>query len=287
MTGFGKSICELETKNITIEIKSLNSKQLDIFTKIPTRYKEKDLQIRKKIAGALIRGKVEFSFFVESKAVESHTKINKEIVKAYFSQIVEIAEDLKISISENAFSNILRLPDSLSTNYEELDKTEWEEIFNSINIALNEVISFRNQEGLVLGNDIETRIRNISEKIPEIEKFEAQRIENIKLKLEASLLEIEERKSFDKNRFEQELIYYLEKIDITEEKVRLLNHCNYFFETMAENVPNGKKLNFISQEIGREINTIGSKANFSQIQKIVIQMKDELEKVKEQLLNVL
>ncbi|MBT3209442.1 MAG: YicC family protein [Bacteroidetes bacterium] len=287
MTGFGKSICELEAKKITLEIKSLNSKQLDIFTKIPSRYKEKDLEIRKKISTTLTRGKIEFSFYVESKAVESKSKINKEVVKDYYSQIADIAAELGISVSEAIIESILRLPESFSANFEETTDTEWEKISNSIDEALSELNNFRNQEGLALGKDIESRIKIISNKIPEIELLEPQRIGNIKSKLESSLQEFIEKKSFDQNRFEQELIYYLEKIDITEEKIRLQNHCDYFFQTIKENGMNGKKLNFISQEIGREINTIGSKANFSQIQKIVIQMKDELEKVKEQLLNVL
>lgn len=287
MTGFGKAICELNNKKITIEIKSLNSKQLDLNTRMPSFYKEKDLLVRNEIAKRLERGKVEFSFYAELIGEESNTNINKPVVVSYYKQLKEIADELNITSSEQLLQTAIRLPDTLKTEKEELDENEWKSIHASIIKAIDDLITFRVQEGEALEKDIIARINTIASHLTEIETFETQRIDNIKGRILKNLEEFVSNKSIDQNRFEQELIFYLEKLDITEEKVRLRNHCSYFIETANTDQPIGKKLGFISQEIGREINTIGSKANDADIQKLVIQMKDELEKVKEQMLNVL
>ncbi len=284
MTGYGKSILQLPTKKITIEIKSLNSKTLDLSVRMPSYYKEKELQVRKGLASDLVRGKIDFSVFVEITADETTTTVNKGVVKEYMNQLRNIiqsgtGEDVEL------LNMAIRMPDALKTEREELDEKEWEEIEKGIKKATKEIVQYRIDEAKSLESDFKERIANIKNGLFDIEKLDHERIEHVKLRLKKALSEIETE--VDDNRFEQELIYYLEKIDINEEKVRLANHLDYFLEQLATPDSNGKKLGFIVQEIGREINTTGSKANYAPVQKSVIQMKDELEKIKEQILNIL
>ena len=279
MTGYGKAIIQLDTKKISLEIKSLNSKNLDINTRFPGVYKEKEIEVRKLIASNLVRGKVDMSFYIESTASETSTKINKEVVADYISQLESIHKETDI------LSIAMRLPDVLKTEREELDSEEWGVIQKGIQEAIENLKEYRLSEGMELKTDFEQRVKVLQEKLEEVIDQDASRLEQVRERLKKSIKEIEQ--TVDENRFEQELIYYLEKLDITEEKVRLTNHLNYFVQELNVNVSNGKKLGFISQEIGREINTIGSKANFAPMQKVVVEMKDELEKIKEQLLNVL
>lgn len=285
MTGFGKAILELDNKKVTIEIKSLNSKQLDLFTRIPNMYKEKDLIVRNELKKELNRGKVELSIFIESVGSEKEVKVNLPIVKEYCKQLSDMCEDCGIT-QENMLQTVMKLPDVLKVEYQELDEKEWEYIFEGVKSAIADIKKFRDQEGLALEDDIFRRVNNIVELSLEVPKYEAQRIEVVKNRLRDKLAELND-KNIDENRFEQELIFFIEKLDITEEKVRLAQHCAYFLETAKSEEVVGKKLGFIAQEIGREINTLGSKANDSNLQKLVIQMKDELEKIKEQILNVL
>ncbi len=287
MTGYGKAEFETGNKKITIELKSLNSKQLDMNSRLPMLYREKDLVIRKAISEKLIRGKVDFSLYIENLGTESNSAINGNIVTAYFKQLSEIQQKLGLPVTEQIMQNVMRLPDTVKTVYEELDENEWVEIMKKIQSVIEMLDGFRVQEGQALERDIRSNITDIQNLLSQIEPFEKQRIENVKSRIQDSLNEIALNGNMDKNRFEQEMIYYLEKLDINEEKVRLTNHCNYFLETLEATADVGKKLGFIAQEIGREINTIGSKANESNIQRIVVQMKDALERIKEQLLNVL
>ena len=287
MTGFGKAECELKDRKVTIEIKSLNSKNMDIYTKIPGIYREKELEIRNSVSKTLQRGKVEFVLYYEVTDKNKATTINTEVVKNYYDQLRNIASDLELQTSEQLLQSIIRLPDALSVERDKIDEDDWGHINNTIKDALNQLNDFRIQEGEFLQKDIEQRINIIDKYKEKITPFEKNRTEKIRTKLNESLNSLNKDQEIDKNRFEQELIYYLEKLDITEEKVRLTNHCNYFIEMINEPESNGKKLGFIAQEIGREINTIGSKANDSDIQKFVILMKDELEKIKEQMLNIL
>jgi len=287
MTGYGKATCELDNKKITIEVKSLNSKQLDLSSRLPGFYKEKEIEVRNMVSRLLIRGKVEFSMYAEVTSLENNSIINTELVKAYFQQMQNLSGELGIGKPEELLSIIMRMPDTLRTERQELDETEWVQVAVFIEQALSELIKFRLQEGKALEKDIVERITIISDLLSLVEPLEAQRMERVKERLRSNLKELVENDNFDKNRFEQELIYYLEKFDITEEKIRLANHCQYFIDTINLEGEVGKKLGFISQEMGREINTLGSKANDSDMQKIVIRMKDELEKIKEQLLNVL
>lgn len=288
MTGFGKAVLELENKKVTIEIKSLNSKQLDIFTRLPNLYKEKDIEIRNLLKTELKRGKVELSIFIESVGSEKEVNINIPIVKEYYRQLTEASNEIGLDTDkEQILQTIMRLPETLKIEHEELNEKEWESIALGIKQALLDIQAFRVQEGTALKEDIYSRIDNITELASQVCQYEPQRVEVVKTRLKDKLQELDEKQSVDENRLEQELIYYIEKLDITEEKVRLANHCKYFLETAKSEENAGKKLGFIAQEIGREINTLGSKANESNIQKIVIQMKDELEKIKEQILNVL
>jgi len=287
MTGYGKAECELKDRKVIIEIKSLNSKNLDIYAKIPGIYREKELEIRNIISKKLLRGKVEVILYYEISDDNKATAINAEVVKKYFEQLKSIARDLNIETSEQLLQMAIRLPDTLNTEHDQIDENDWDSIQKTIVKALDQLDEFRIQEGKYLKEDIVQRIKIIENSKNEITPFEIKRTEKIKDKLKESLTKAIDEKDYDKNRFEQELIYYLEKLDITEEKVRLSNHCNYFIEMINEPESNGKKLGFIAQEIGREINTIGSKANDSDIQKFVVLMKDELEKIKEQMLNIL
>ena len=287
MTGFGKSEFEINNKKFTLEIKSLNSKQMDINARIPSLYREKEIQIRKTISDALVRGKVDFNIYVENLGEESSAKINEPILKNYFRHLKTISSDLEVPVNEKTLHAALRLPDTVKVEYEKLDEDEWKEILKHINEAIDDLNEFRSQEGVALEADITSNVRKIHEMLPEIEPFEKRRIEVIKTRIQENMESLKLNGNVDENRFEQELLFYLEKLDINEEKVRLANHCNFFHETIAQDIPVGKKLGFIAQELGREINTIGSKANDSDIQRIVVQMKDHLERVKEQLLNVL
>jgi uncharacterized protein (TIGR00255 family) len=287
MTGYGKADCELKDKKVTIEIKSLNSKNLDIYTKIPGIYREKELEIRNIVSKKLLRGKVEFILYYETADENKATSINSSVVKNYYTQLKSIADDLNIQTSEQLLQMAIRLPDTLNIEREKINEEDWEVISETITKALDQLDEFRTQEGKYLKEDIEQRIKIIDENKTAVTPFEIQRTEKIKSKLKESLNNSLNEQDYDKNRLEQELIYYLEKFDITEEKVRLSNHCNYFLEMLNDSESNGKKLGFIGQEIGREINTIGSKANDSDIQKLVVLMKDELEKIKEQMLNIL
>lgn len=287
MTGYGKAICELKSKMISIEIKSLNSKQLEINTRLPILYKEKDIEIRNMVSDKLIRGKVDIYVTYEVLDTTDVSKLNEDIIKNYVKQLENIATDLNIKNRDNIIEMAMRLPDTVSVAKEELDVEEWNCVKQTINEAIDKLCQFRSEEGITLNDDIQDRIKQILQYLDDIKTFEEKRIDSIKSRIEKSLYEFNDIEKVNSDRFEQELIYYLEKLDITEEKVRLKSHCDYFLETMKEEGPKGKKLNFISQEIGREINTIGSKANDADIQKIVVQMKNELEKIKEQLMNIL
>ena len=288
MTGFGKAVNEFENKKVTIEIKSLNSKQADIIAKIPSLYKEKEMELRNMLTKALNRGKIELSVWIDQNEVEKKIQFNKAVIKNYHLQLSELAESLNRDVSNEPIMDIImRLPDVMKTEIRELDEKEWLVIKQTVIDAISEIEKFRAQEGKVLGTDFKNRIKQIESLLAQIEPFAESRIEKVKERIKQNFKENLKEIEPDNNRFEQELIYYLEKLDITEEKVRLANHCSYFIETMEDNESQGKKLGFIAQEIGREVNTIGSKANHVEIQKIVVQMKDELEKIKEQVLNVL
>lgn len=287
MTGYGKSICELPNKTISIEIKSLNSKQLDLNIKIPSFYKEKELDIRNLISTRMSRGKVELSFTTESLHPDRTSRINTPIIKEYYSQLKEVSSELSLNNDTDFLKIILSLPDSLKIEQSQLDESEWKIIMKNLEIAIDNIEDFRNQEGKALEKDIISRVDAIYGLLQKVEPLERPRINRIKERIKDNLYEFINPSSFDENRFEQELLFYIEKLDISEEKTRLINHIKYFKETVANESYVGKKLGFITQEIGREINTLGSKANDSEMQKLVIQMKDELEKIKEQILNVL
>ncbi|WP_232735114.1 YicC/YloC family endoribonuclease [Olleya sp. Bg11-27] len=282
MTGYGKSVLQLPTKKITIELKSLNSKNLDLNARMPSIYREKELDLRKLMAKQLERGKVDFSIYVETTADDTSTQINAPVVKQYMQQLKAVYNDgndielLKMAV---------RFPDALNTVREEIDNTEWAQIEAEITVALNSLKDYRLNEGKVLEQDFNDRIKNIAALLAQVIAMDPDRIEGVKERLRKGVEELKEK--YDENRFEQELVYYIEKFDITEEKVRLDNHLNYFIESINSTDSNGKKLGFIAQEIGREVNTIGSKSNYAPMQQLVVQMKDELEKIKEQLLNVL
>lgn len=284
MTGFGKCIIQLPSRKISVEIKSLNSKNLDLNTRIPGQYREKELYLRNKISRLLTRGKVDFSIYSESTGSETSAEINKDVVQNYISQLKEFAPSEENE--EIQFLNMaLRLPDSLKTSREEFDENEFAEIEKAVDEALSEINDFRSSEGAALEKELNFRTENIRKLLKEVSKLDPERVAEVKKRLQKGVSELKEK--LDENRFEQELIFYIEKLDITEEKVRLENHLDYFTESLASDESNGKKLAFISQEMGREINTIGSKSNFAPMQQVVVQMKDELEKIKEQLLNVL
>ncbi len=282
MTGYGKSVLQLPTKKITIELKSLNSKNLDLNARMPSIYREKELDLRKLIAKQLERGKVDFSIYVETTADDTSTQINAPVVKQYMQQLKAVYNDgndielLKMAV---------RFPDALNTVREEIDNTEWKQIEAEIKTALDSLKDYRLNEGKVLEQDFNDRIKNIADLLEQVIAMDPERVEGVRERLRKGVEELKEK--YDENRFEQELVYYIEKFDITEEKVRLNNHLNYFIESINSKDSNGKKLGFIAQEIGREVNTIGSKSNYAPMQQLVVQMKDELEKIKEQLLNVL
>ena len=282
MTGFGKATLQLPTKKITVEVKSLNSKGLDLNVRMPSLYREMELGLRNQIALKLERGKVDFSIFIESTAEQTSTKVNVPIVKAYINQLREVyADDDETELMKMA----VRMPDTMKIERDEIDENDWVQIQTVIEEALQNILNFRRDEGMSLEKEFQLRIGNIRQYMTEALALDPERVQAIKDRLQTAISEL--KVNVDENRFEQELIYYLEKLDITEEKVRLTNHLDYFLETINGTEANGRKLGFITQEMGREINTMGSKSNHAQMQKLVVQMKDELEKIKEQVLNVL
>ncbi|WP_452220070.1 YicC/YloC family endoribonuclease [Lacinutrix salivirga] len=281
MTGYGKSVLQLPTKKITIELKSLNSKNLDLNARMPSIYREKELDLRKLIAKHLQRGKIDFSIYVETTADDTSTQINTPVVKQYIKQLKAVVDGDDTELLKMA----VRFPDALNTVREEIDDSEWQHIETTINETIEHISNYRLDEGKVLEADFIKRISTISELLEQVIAMDPERVEGVRERLLKGVEELREK--YDENRFEQELVYYIEKFDITEEKVRLKNHLDYFLTALKSEDSNGKKLGFIGQEMGREINTIGSKSNFAPMQKLVVQMKDELEKIKEQLLNVL
>lgn len=282
MTGYGKAVAECSDKKVTIEIRSLNSKSLDLNTRIPYLYKEKELELRKIISEKLQRGKIDFSILTESTAANKTQQINPEIIKAYINEFKTIVPDAS---ETELLAIVMRLPDVMAFTNSEISEEEWSIVQRLMDEAIANLTEFRLAEGSVLEQDFIKRIQSIVRLLEEVNPFEKERIEVLKERFVKNLEEL--NVEYDQNRFEQELIYYLEKLDITEEKIRLKNHCDYFIETLDASDSEGKKLGFICQEIGREINTLGSKSNHSGMQKIVVQMKDELEKIKEQVLNIL
>lgn len=287
MTGYGKAIVTYKEKKINVEIKSLNSKSLDLSTRIAPLYREKEIEIRQHIASALKRGKIDVSVWIEKDETNENNPINTNIVENYYQQIKQISKITGIPEPNDWFQTILRLPDvTLKTENEVLTDDEWDTVKQTVNKALTELLNFRKQEGRALQHKFDEKINNIENLLHCIEPYEKLRVEKIRERIVEELKQIP-NVDYDKNRLEQELIYYIEKLDISEEKQRLTNHLKYFRETMNEDVPNGKKLGFIAQEMGREINTTGSKSNLAEMQNIVVQMKDELEQIKEQVLNAL
>jgi uncharacterized protein (TIGR00255 family) len=287
MTGFGKSMAEIPQKKISIEIKSLNSKSLDLNIKLPWIYKEKESEIRNMVSQKLDRGKIDLSVNFDTLDAETVPVINKNIIKNYYTQMKEISSELGLSSDEQLLSVIMRLPDALKTEKPELAEDEWKTVSEKISEAIEQLDGYRSEEGKSLEADLIRCIGKILGFLKGVEQFEGERIKRIREKIHTSLIENVGKENVDMNRFEQEIIFYIEKLDINEEKVRLKKNCEYFLEKVASLPPNGKILNFIAQEIGREINTIGSKANDASIQKLVVSMKDELEKIKEQTLNAL
>jgi uncharacterized protein (TIGR00255 family) len=282
MTGFGKASLQLPTKKITVELKSLNSKGLDLNTRMPSVYREMELGLRNQISQRLERGKIDFSLYIEVTGEETSSKINVPIIKGYINQMKAV---LPNADETELMKMAVRMPDALKTERDEIDENEWKEIQKVINQALENIAAFRKDEGVSLEKEFLHRIANIMTLMNNAVAYDAERVETVKTRLKTALDELQV--NVDQNRFEQELIFYLEKYDITEEKVRLENHLNYFIETLAGTEANGRKLGFITQEMGREINTMGSKSNHTEMQKLVVMMKDELEKIKEQVLNVL
>ncbi|MFD0990333.1 YicC/YloC family endoribonuclease [Mariniflexile jejuense] len=281
MTGYGKSVLQLPTKKVTIELKSLNSKSLDLNARMPSIYREKELSIRKLLADSLERGKIDFSIYVEATAEDTSTQINTPVVKQYIEQLRQVVDGDAIELLKMA----VRFPDALNTVREEIDENEWQIIAKEIDKAVEDLNSHRLDEGKVLEQEFNKRVTIISNLLDQVIVMDPERVDGVRERLLKGVEELKEK--YDENRFEQELVYYIEKFDITEEKVRLKNHLDYFIECINSKDSNGKKLGFISQEMGREINTIGSKSNYAPMQQLVVQMKDELEKIKEQLLNVL
>ena len=297
MTGYGKAELNLTNANFTIEVRSLNSKQIDANVKMSSIYRDKEIGLRKLLSEKLQRGKIELSIWREKSESNTNYKVNTEVIKDYHNQVLQLKKDLGLkwnmwtmtpfsAKSSDILPTLLKMPEALIKGEEKANDNEWDEIAKGVDIAIENILQFRLEEGKKLEEDITTRINTLSRLLTEILPFGKGRIEKVKKSLADKLAEID-TKNIDENRFEQELIYYLEKQDITEEQVRLDAHLSYFLETMKTDSPNGKKLGFIGQEIGREINTIGSKSSDAEMQKIVVQMKDELEKIKEQLLNIL
>ena len=287
MTGYGKSVVNYKGKKITVEVKSLNSKSFDLMARVAPAYREKEMEMRQMLAKTLERGKVDFSVWVEKTAEADATPINASLVENYHKQIKNIADSLGLAEPQDWFATLLRLPDVMvKAEHEELDDEEWQAVKTAVAEAIERLVDFRKQEGAALQKKFAEKIDNIERLLAQIEPFEKQRVEKIRSRIVDGLASIPEV-DYDKNRLEQELIYYIEKLDISEEKQRLANHLKYFRETMDEGHGQGKKLGFIAQEMGREINTTGSKSNLAEMQNIVVKMKDELEQIKEQVLNAL
>jgi len=286
MTGFGKATCEVGTKKLTIEIKSLNSKQLDLFSRLPNIYREKELELRNYVAQKLERGKVEFSISMDSINGSQPNQINKTLVKSYYEEIKSLSQELGVEPPADWMRILLKMPEVMKMEVAELEETDWNIIRKAFEEAVGALMEFRQKEGESLKNVFLQKIGNIRNLLVQVEPYEKERVEKIKTRIIENLSSLKQVE-IDKNRFEQEMIYYLEKLDVNEEKNRLRQHLNYFEETMNAEGASGKKLGFIAQEIGREINTLGSKSNHPEMQKIVVMMKDELEQIKEQVLNVL
>lgn len=287
MTGFGKAECQLSDKKVSIEIKSLNSKQMDISMRMPPLYREKEAEIRQMITSTLVRGKVECSLYYELTEDQPSGIINEPVVRSYYQKLEQIARELGQGAGKDLLSTVMRLPDTMKNEKAELGEEEWKAVRAAIRDALGALDDFRSSEGKSLEEDLGGRVSAISELLAGTAAFEKERIDRVRQRIVRHLDEVVEKDSVDQNRLEQELVFYIEKLDVSEEKVRLAKHCEYFLETMGRNDANGKKLGFISQEMGREINTLGSKANHAELQKLVVDMKDELERIKEQVLNAL
>jgi uncharacterized protein (TIGR00255 family) len=287
MTGYGKATVSFNEKKINVEIKSLNSKALDLSVRIAPLYREKEMEIRNLISKSLERGKVDFSLWIEKEATEAATPINAALMNAYYEQFKQITSTTGIPMPEDLFTTLLRMPDVMTkVDVQELDDEEWKVVHQAIEEAINQLVEFRKQEGIALAKKFEEKLNNIGNLMKDIEPYEMERVTKIRERI-TEALEKTLSVDYDKNRLEQELIFYIEKLDINEEKQRLANHLNYFRETMNEGHGQGKKLGFIAQEMGREINTTGSKSNHAEMQNIVVRMKDELEQIKEQVLNVM
>lgn len=286
MTGFGRGIAASPAKKVTVEIKSLNSKQLDLSMRVPPYFREKEVEMRNKIADELLRGKVEATVIVENISDEVNTSINVNVLRGYKEQIMEMATELQIAWPVDWYATLLRLPDALKTESIQVGEEEAQALSDALNLAASSLVEFRRQEGEKLDTFFREKIENIRVLLDEVEPFEEERVPKIRARLEENLAKLAPI-DYDKNRLEQELIFYIEKLDVHEEKLRLRSHMNYFIETLSADPGQGKKLGFIAQEMGREINTLGSKSNNAEMQRIVVRMKDELEQIKEQVLNVL
>ncbi|HHJ11434.1 MAG TPA: YicC family protein [Bacteroidetes bacterium] len=287
MTGYGKAIKDFPDRQITVEIKSLNSKQVDISTRLPAAYRNKDIIIRKILTEKLVRGKIDLSMTVLDFTGETYPAVNKTAVKHYLRQLRDMAKELDIRSEEPLIQSLLHWPEVLADTFLEINETEWQQIVQTVEEAIAKVTRFREQEGSSIKKDMQTHVYSILDLLEQVSPFENERIQTIRNRLEKNLHELGGINTNDRERFEQEIAYYLDKLDINEEKIRLAHHCEYFLETMNNGSNIGKKLGFIVQEMGREINTLGSKANHTNIQKLVVMMKDELEKIKEQTFNVL
>ncbi|MGM0612420.1 MAG: YicC/YloC family endoribonuclease [Bacteroidota bacterium] len=287
MTGYGKSTVETDELNISVEIKTVNSKQMDLNCRLPFEYNPKEPEIRSLVSRSIQRGKVFVGITKESTAEHSGHSINQDLALNYYNELKELKEKMNQKAEPDYLLSIMRMPDILKTEEQEISEDEWMLLKKAIEETLDKVDEYRIEEGKILETDFQERIKNIQQYLNDIEPFEKERLEFVKTKFNKELSDFIKEKTIDENRYEQEVLYYLDKLDITEEKVRLKQHCTYFLETMDADMANGKKLNFIAQEMGREINTTGSKANHAEIQKIVVNMKDELEKIKEQLANIL
>jgi uncharacterized protein (TIGR00255 family) len=285
MTGFGKATAELPNKKISVEIKSLNSKQLDLSTRVPNVYRDKEIEIRNLLSQTIERGKVDFTIYLEHVDTVISSRINQGAIETYYAQIKETAEKLHLDVPADWFSVMLRLPEAIKTEVVELDDSEWKAVKKTILEAVKSFTAFREQEGIMLEKVFKNKVEAIASRLKEIDKYDSERVERIKNRLFDAAKKMDV--TYDENRFEQEMIYYIERLDVNEEKSRLDNHLKYFLETMDNEKSQGRKLGFITQEMGREINTLGSKSNHAEMQKIVVQMKDELEQIKEQIQNVL
>ena len=287
MTGYGKVTRDYPERQITAEIKTLNSRQADIFMRLPALFRSREMDIRKMMAARLVRGKIEVILTVTDFTGATYPDVNKAAVSHYLSQLRDIAGELKIGSEEALVQSLLRWPEVLSERSQEIDEKMWQEVEDTLTEAISRVEAFRSQEGEAIGQDIRSHVEAIQSLLGEVDPYEQERITTVRERLQKNLSELGTLQTAERERFEQEIAYYLEKLDITEEKVRLANHCRYFLDTLAAGGTTGKKLGFIAQEMGREINTLGSKANHAEIQKLVVRMKDELEKIKEQTLNIL